>query len=151
MILNCVTRWGHTKRHKLHVILFGLGNIPPKHRSTLKAINLVACATHPVVAEHGLDAIVQPFVEDLNKLSSQGITINIDGTQRTFKGALLCILGLTILPSTLLVVSRNLFLWLLDFAALVWLPIIRTEINLTQLLLKDEMIQIMKVIVHKVH
>lgn len=83
----------HTKRHKLLVILFGLANIPPKHRSNLKAISLVACATHPVVTDHGVDAILQPFINDLNKLASEGIAINADGIKRTFKGALLCILG----------------------------------------------------------
>ena len=83
----------HTKRHKLAIILFTLGNIPPKHRSTLKAINLVACATHPVVTKNGLDVILEPFVNDLNILTSQGIVVTIDGTQHTFKGGLLCILG----------------------------------------------------------
>ena len=83
----------HTKRHKLLIILFGLGNIPSKYRSTLKTISLVACATHPVVTKHGLDSILEPFVKDLHTLATQGIEVNIDGTQRTFKGALLCILG----------------------------------------------------------
>ena len=76
----------------LNVVFFPNYDIPPKYRSTLKAINLVACATHPVITEHGLDSILEPFVKDLNMLASQGITVNIDGIQCTFKGALLCIL-----------------------------------------------------------
>lgn len=47
----------HTKKHKLTILLFTITNIPPKYRSTLKCINLIACATNPVVQEHGLDKI----------------------------------------------------------------------------------------------
>ena len=42
----------HTKKHKLGIILFTLDNIPTRYRSTLRAINLVACAEHPVILKH---------------------------------------------------------------------------------------------------
>ena len=69
----------HTKTHKLGIILFTLGNIPPKFRSTLRNINLVACAVHPVILKHGIDNILEPFIKDLNILASEGITVNIGG------------------------------------------------------------------------
>ena len=73
----------HTKTHKLLIILFTLGNIPPKYRSTLKAIYLVACAVRPVVDRHGLDSVLEPFVKDLTILTSH----------RNLKGGLLCLSG----------------------------------------------------------
>ena len=83
----------HTKKHKLGIVLFMLGNIPPKYRSTLKSMNLIACAEYPVVHKHGLDAILKPFVEDLNVLSSVGITVNVNGVERTFRGGLISFLA----------------------------------------------------------
>ena len=83
----------HTKKHKLGIILFTLGNIPTKFRSTLRSINLVACAVHPVIQKHGIDAIIEPFIKDLNTLTNHGIDINIGGIQRNFKGGLLCFLA----------------------------------------------------------
>ena len=63
----------------------------PKFRSSLKAMYLVAIATAPVIEKYGIDRILQPFVCDINKLTDNGITINIDGTDKTFHGALLAI------------------------------------------------------------
>ena len=83
----------HTKKHKLGIILFMLGNIPPKFRSSLRAIHLVACAVHPIIVEHGIDNVLEPFIEDLNILASQGITVTVKGISRTFKGRLLCFLA----------------------------------------------------------
>ena len=83
----------HTKLYKLGIILFTLGNIPPKFRSTFRAINLVACAVYPIIDEHGIDSILEPFIKDLNILASQGITVSHKGVTRTFKGDLLCFLA----------------------------------------------------------
>ena len=52
LILLCNPLGTHIKRHKLAIILFTLGNIHPKYRSSLKAINLVVAATVPVVLKH---------------------------------------------------------------------------------------------------
>ena len=89
----CNSLGTHTKIHKLGIILFTLGNIPPKFRSTLRAINLIACAVHPVIVEHGIDSILKPFIKDLNVLASQGVTVSLKGITRTFTGALLCFLA----------------------------------------------------------
>ena len=83
----------HTKKHKLGIILFPLGNIPPKFRSTLRSINLVACATHPVIQKYDIDTILEPFIKDLNTLTTHGINVNISGHQRNFKGGLMCFLA----------------------------------------------------------
>ena len=82
-----------TKKHKLAIVLFTLGNIPPKQRSTMRAINLVACATHSVILKHGIDTILEPFVCDLNQLTSEGLSVTINKHERKFIEALLCFLG----------------------------------------------------------
>ena len=83
----------HTKKHKLGIILFTLGNIPPRYRSTLRAINLIACAEHPVILKHGIDCILEPFICDLNTLASQGLSVTINKCERKFTGALVCFLS----------------------------------------------------------
>ena len=42
-----------------------LGNISPQFRSQLKAIQLVCVAPALVVKSHGIDAVLEPFVEDM--------------------------------------------------------------------------------------
>ncbi len=42
---------------------------------------------------YGLDNIIEPFVDDLKVLATDGIKISVNGMDRTFRGALLCILG----------------------------------------------------------
>lgn len=83
----------HVKKHKLGIVLFTLGNIDPKFRSSLRVIHLVLAATAPVIEKHGLDAIMEPFVEDLKSLASEGITVFVNGIERTFRGALLAFLA----------------------------------------------------------
>ena len=48
---------------------------------------------HPVIQKHGIDAILEPFIKDLNTLTTQGINVNIGGYQHNFKGGLLCFLA----------------------------------------------------------
>lgn len=50
------------------VVYYTLGNISPKHRSQLGAIQLLAVATSPVIKKYGIDSILEPFMEDLHKL-----------------------------------------------------------------------------------
>ena len=64
-------------------------NSVPKYRSQLKIINLTIVATVPVIEKHGLDAILKPFLNDVNTLSTTGIEITTSiGTTHTFRGAL---------------------------------------------------------------
>lgn len=65
----------HVKKHKLAIVLFTLGNIHPKYRSSLRLIHLVIAATVPVVEKHGINEILKPFIEDLNALAAEGISV----------------------------------------------------------------------------
>ena len=79
----------HVKRHKLGIVVFTLGNISPQ----LKLINLAIVATVPVIEKYGLDKVLEPYIKDLNILSTTGITVTVSGEQHTFKGALLTFLA----------------------------------------------------------
>jgi hypothetical protein len=46
-----------------------------------------------VIEAHGLNKILQPFIRDLNKLSTEGIEVTVGGCPRTFKGGLLVFLA----------------------------------------------------------
>ena len=68
----------HVKKHKLAIVLFTLGNIHPKYRSSLRVIHLIA-ATVPIVEKHGLNEILQPFIRDLQILATEGVTVMKNG------------------------------------------------------------------------
>lgn len=82
----------HVKKHKLGVILFTLGNIHPKYRSTLRVIHLAIAVTTPIIEKYGMDVILQPLIQDLKILANEGITVQINGMERTYRGALLAFL-----------------------------------------------------------
>ena len=85
----CNPLGSHVKQHKLGIVFYTVGNVDPKYRSQLKLINLVIVATVPIIEVYGLNKVLQPFVSDLNVLSTSGITV----LGRTFKGALLTFLA----------------------------------------------------------
>ena len=57
-------------------------------------INLAVVARVPTgIEKHGLDKVLEPFIADLNSLTTIGITVSVHGVPRTFKGALLAFLA----------------------------------------------------------
>ena len=86
----CNPLGSHIKRHKLGIVFYTLANIAPQYRSQLKMINL---AIVPVIEKHSLDEVLKPFINDINILSTTGISLTVHGVSRTFKGALLAFLG----------------------------------------------------------
>ena len=89
----CNPLGSHIKKHKLGLVFFSLGNIQPKLRSSLRAINLVAVASSMIIDKHGLNKILEPFVKDLNRLATEGVKCAINGKERVYKGALLAFLA----------------------------------------------------------
>lgn len=47
---------------------YTLANISPRHRSSLKMIQLVSLVKSVNVSSYGVDKILQPFMEDIAKL-----------------------------------------------------------------------------------
>ena len=52
----------------LGLFYYVLGNIQPKYRSTLKAIQLIAAITCPLLKEYGYEHALKPFIEDMKKM-----------------------------------------------------------------------------------
>lgn len=65
MSLNCLLLTG--------VIYYTLGNIRSQYRSQLDAIQLLAIATSPVIKKYGIDAILEPFLDDLQYLEQVSV------------------------------------------------------------------------------
>ena len=47
-----------------------LGNLRPELRSTHRSIQLIACVTSPNLVKYGFDAVLDPFIQDVNKLAN---------------------------------------------------------------------------------
>ena len=73
----CNPLGSHIKRHKLGIVFYTLGNIAPLYHSQLKIINLAIVATAPVIEKHGIDAILRPFIADLNILATTGVSLSV--------------------------------------------------------------------------
>ena len=48
------------KRHKIGCVMFSLGNVHPRFRSSLKAMYLVAVASVPIIEKYGIDTTFCP-------------------------------------------------------------------------------------------
>lgn len=47
---------------------YTIGNIPPQHRSTLAAIQLVTVVKHVHLMQYGIDTILEPFINAVIQL-----------------------------------------------------------------------------------
>ncbi len=83
----------YVKKHKLGCLFFTLGNVRPRFRSILKAINLLGVVKHEDIKKEGIDSFLAPFVNDLKKLYCEGITVHFGGKMRTFYGGLIAFLA----------------------------------------------------------
>ena len=83
----------YVKKHKLGCLFFTLGNIRPKYRSSLKAINLVSLSKHENISKYGMDTFLSPFVEDLKVLYCDGIEVSIGHNKHVLFGGLLAFLA----------------------------------------------------------
>jgi len=76
------------------VVYYTLGNISPKHRSQLGAIQLLAVATSPVIKKYGIDSILEPFMEDLQKLEQDaGYQFIIHNERKSLAGTIAFVSG----------------------------------------------------------
>ena len=51
-----------------------LGNLPPKYRSSLKSIQLIALVKSSFISTYGIDRILKPLVSDLKQLEAVSYT-----------------------------------------------------------------------------
>ncbi len=81
------------KIHKLGIFLFTISNLPPKFRSSLKCLFLFAVAKASDVKKYTTDAILAPFISDINTLATDGVTVTYCNRTLNFKGSLLAFLA----------------------------------------------------------
>ena len=93
----------YVKKHKLGCLFFTLGNVRPRYRSVLKAINLVGVVKYEDIKgeETNIDSFLAPFVNDLKKLYCDGLTVTINGITQTYYGGLLAFLADNLASHTL--------------------------------------------------
>ena len=66
----------------------------PECRSKLKSINVLAVREYRYLNKYDIDAILTPFVEELNKLGQDdGIDFNVHGGIVHMRGALLAVVA----------------------------------------------------------
>lgn len=75
------------------IVMFTFGNIHPKYRSSLRVIHLVFAVTTPIIEKYGMDLMLQRYIQDLNLLATQGITMQVGGVEQTYCEALLAFLA----------------------------------------------------------
>ena len=87
---------------------YTLANIHPKYWSSLKTIQLIAVVRYPLLKEYGFEAVLKPFIKDMNKLRKvtyfvcvhayecivtlQGCLLTINDQETVVKGAVLAML-----------------------------------------------------------
>ncbi|ORU93861.1 MAG: hypothetical protein A6F71_09060 [Cycloclasticus sp. symbiont of Poecilosclerida sp. M] len=81
------------KKHKLGCIFFSIGNLRPQFRSWLRCIFVVSMVSAVVIRKHGMNSFLQPFVDSMKMLSSEGLTVSINGKNTHFKVGLLSMLA----------------------------------------------------------
>ncbi|CAC5388564.1 unnamed protein product [Mytilus coruscus] len=85
---------GHkVKNFKIGAFYMTLGNIPPKYRSQLYTIQLVALCMSSLLKTHGFKEVLQPLIYDLKLLETEGITITKSDGDHKFYGSLSVVLA----------------------------------------------------------
>ncbi|CAN7940147.1 unnamed protein product, partial [Ixodes hexagonus] len=75
------------KRHKLLVVYFSLLHLHPRYRSELKNIHLSLMAKYQDVEQASLEKLLQPLLQDLNKLKTDGLQVQRQDSTVTVKVA----------------------------------------------------------------
>lgn len=76
-------------KHKLMVVYHSVLNIPSEYRSHLQHIHLALIVKDKPVEQYGLHRILQPIVEDIRQLETEGIVAN----SVRYTGSVLCVTG----------------------------------------------------------
>ncbi|CAC5390282.1 unnamed protein product [Mytilus coruscus] len=85
---------GHkVKNFKIGAFYMTLGNIPPKYRSQLYTIQLVALCMSSLLKTHGFKEVLQPLFYDLKLLETEEITIIKSDGDHKFYGSLSVVLA----------------------------------------------------------
>lgn len=78
----------HTKKQKLSMFYYTLGNIPPEHRSSLHAIQLLAVAKTKDLRKVGPELLLSDFITSVNSMATGGLPMEVSGREVVIEGAL---------------------------------------------------------------
>ena len=71
-----------------------MGNISPSYRSQLKTIQLLAIVKRPLIIKYGMNAILEPIMEQVLELEKDGgYEFTVCGEKRSFAGTIAYISG----------------------------------------------------------
>ncbi|XP_064461573.1 uncharacterized protein LOC135371450 [Ornithodoros turicata] len=76
-------------KHKLMVVYYSVLNVPPELRSRLQHMHLALIVKDKLVEQYGLRRILQPLLEDVRQLETEGIVVN----SVKYTGSVLCVTG----------------------------------------------------------
>ena len=65
------------KYYYIGMFYYTLGNLRPELRSTQRSIQLIACVTSQNLQKYGFEAVLEPFITDVNILATVSHTIHI--------------------------------------------------------------------------
>jgi hypothetical protein len=86
----CNMACSKTKTHKVCMLYWTLGNIPPQFRSSLKSINLLGIIKPSHVKKYGFTTILNDFLTTIEELESEeGLELTIHDEVHVFHGSLL--------------------------------------------------------------
>lgn len=78
----------HSRKHKLAVVYYIVGNVHPKYQSALKSIHLVAISKWKLIQKHGYNVFLNRLIVDLEKLNQEGIDVTtFSGRTMHFTGS----------------------------------------------------------------
>ncbi|XP_071153109.1 uncharacterized protein [Mytilus edulis] len=84
---TAVNPLGHqVKNYKIAGFYMLLGNLPPKFRSQLHCIQLVALCHSTTLKHNGFEKILDPLINDLQSLETNGITVSKHNVDHHFYG-----------------------------------------------------------------
>ena len=81
-----------TGRHKMSMFYYSVLNIDVKFRSKLEAIRLLAVVESHVMKKYGIDKILEPFVNDMIRMSN-GVDFTFDDGERNIRAYLIAAVG----------------------------------------------------------
>ena len=87
-VVNPLGAPGRVREFKITAFYFLLGNLDPKYRSQLDMIQLVALVKATDVKKFGLEKVIQPLLEDIYILETEGISIKYEGRNLHFNGSI---------------------------------------------------------------
>ena len=89
-----ITNQQTKRKHKLAMVYFQSGNLYSEYRSKLKSINLLALVETRHLKKYGMDAILKPFIEELQKLGEDlGYDFKLQNGIVRLRGALFAVIA----------------------------------------------------------